>query len=72
MAPGVTVEFAQLTRHVFASSSCGLCGKESIDAICQNFPAIESNDFRIEIAMLLALPDKLHANQSDFARTSDH
>ena len=51
------------------SSSCGLCGKESIDAIRQNFPAIKSNDFRIEIAMLLAMPDKLRANQSDFART---
>src|SRR5206468_3522033 len=27
LAPGVVVDFAKLTRHVFASSSCGLCGK---------------------------------------------
>ena len=26
LAPGIQVDFAQLTRHVFASSSCGLCG----------------------------------------------
>ena len=51
------------------SSSCGLCGKESIDAIRQNFPAVKASDFRIGIATLLALPHKLRANQSDFART---
>src|SRR6202011_1089415 len=49
--------------------SCGLCGKESIDAIRQNFPPITSAPFRIDIATLLSLPDKLRANQSDFART---
>jgi len=26
LAPEVPVDFAKLTRHVFASSSCGLCG----------------------------------------------
>lgn len=51
------------------SSSCGLCGKESIDAIRQSFPPITSTSFRIGIATLLSLPDKLRANQSDFART---
>jgi FdhD protein len=51
------------------SSSCGLCGKESIDAIRQNFPPIKSKSFRIELATLLSLPEKLRAKQSDFART---
>jgi FdhD protein len=51
------------------SSSCGLCGKETIDAIRQNFPPIESKSFRVEIETLLSLPDKLRASQSDFART---
>src|SRR5437868_4683060 len=51
------------------SSSCGLCGKESIDAIRQHFPPIKSTSFRIDIETLLSLPDKLRANQSDFART---
>src|SRR5438270_7805958 len=27
LAPHATVDFDRLTRHVFASSSCGLCGK---------------------------------------------
>src|SRR4051812_46862183 len=32
LAPEVVVDFERLTRHVFASSSCGLCGKATIDA----------------------------------------
>jgi FdhD protein len=66
---GVKPKLNSAQRFGTISSSCGLCGKESIEAIRQNFPAIKSNDFRIEIAMLLALPDKLRANQTDFART---
>src|SRR5437762_3154492 len=27
LGPDVAVDFEKLTRHVFASSSCGLCGK---------------------------------------------
>jgi len=51
------------------SSSCGLCGKESIDSIRQNFPAIGSISLRIDIDTLLALPSLLREQQSDFART---
>jgi len=51
------------------STSCGLCGKESIDAIRQNFPPISSTSIRIEIDTLLRLPAELRANQSEFART---
>ena len=51
------------------SSSCGLCGKRSIDGILQNFPAIRSKEIRIDIQTLLSLPQKLQDAQSDFART---
>src|SRR5436309_9310457 len=33
----IAVDFKQLTRHVFASSSCGLCGKATIAAVHQHF-----------------------------------
>src|SRR5437868_1481986 len=33
LAPEVPVDFQRLTRHVFASSSCGLCGKATIESV---------------------------------------
>src|SRR6266550_8737142 len=43
LAPEVVVDFDRLTRHVFASSSCGLCGKATIDAVRNQFPPVESD-----------------------------
>jgi len=68
LAADVELDFAQLTRHVFASSSCGLCGKSTIDSIFQRFDPVES-DITIEASTLLALPEKLRAAQETFART---
>ena len=76
---GKKVKLNSTQRFGTISSSCGLCGKESIEAIRQNFPPISppavasakagSAALRIDIETLLSLPDKLRANQSDFART---
>src|SRR5271168_3390215 len=43
LTPEVHVDFQSLTRHVFASSSCGLCGKATIDSIKGQFPPIQSD-----------------------------
>jgi FdhD protein len=69
LADGVKVRLSSAQRFGTISSSCGLCGKESIDAIRQNFPAIGSTSLRIDIDTLLALPSLLREQQSDFART---
>jgi len=70
LAPEVEFDFARLTRHVFASASCGLCGKASIEAIQQRFPPLEPPDkVVIEFATLLRLPQLLRAAQASFART---
>src|SRR4029077_6009419 len=69
LADGKKVKLNPTQRFGTISSSCGLCGKKSIDAIRQNFPPIASTAFRIDIETLLSLPEKLRANQSDFART---
>ena len=66
---GTNVKSNPAQRFGTISSSCGLCGKESIDAIRQTFAPIKANSCRIDIATLLTLPDKLRTNQSDFART---
>jgi FdhD protein len=69
VAAGVKLKLNSTKRFGTISSSCGLCGKTSIDAIRQDFPAIQSTDIRIDIETLLSLPDKLRNAQSDFART---
>ena len=69
VAPTVTLKNNAAHRFGTISSSCGLCGKESIDAIRQNFPPIISTSFRIDIQTLLSLPPLLREHQSDFART---
>ena len=68
-AGGVKLNLDSTQRFGTISSSCGLCGKTSIDAIRQSFPAIESSNVRIDIETLLSLPQKLRKAQSDFART---
>jgi FdhD protein len=70
LAAGVKAKLGATERYGTISSSCGLCGKTSIDAIRQNFPPIvSSKDVRIEIATLLSLPPLLRQQQGEFART---
>jgi FdhD protein len=70
LAEGVKVKLGTAKRFGTISSSCGICGKESIDAIRQNFPTIVSaKDVRIEIETLLSLPPLLREQQGEFART---
>jgi FdhD protein len=33
-------DWERLTRHLFSASSCGLCGKATVDAILQSHPPI--------------------------------
>lgn len=68
LAPSVEVDFDRLARHVFAASSCGLCGKASIETVHQHFPRIES-DVRVLAAILQKLPDRLRARQRTFSLT---
>ena len=64
------VDFSKLTRHVFTSSSCGMCGKASLEAALQSFPPLErATEAVIGIVELLALPECLRENQASFRTT---
>src|SRR6266550_4002973 len=65
LASGVQLKLNSAQRFGTISRSCGLCGKTSIDAIRQSFPAIESTNLRIDIDTLLSLPEKLQKAQGD-------
>jgi FdhD protein len=69
---GATAKFSPTAAHRFGtiSTSCGLCGKTSIEFIRQQFPPIDSaKQLRIETATLLELPERLRRAQGNFART---
>ncbi len=68
LSPDVCVDFQQLTRHVFASSSCGLCGKATIASVHQHFPKISSKVL-VEAKTILTLPGQLRDAQIAFALT---
>lgn len=59
----------QLSRHVFTSSSCGVCGKISRENLIQRMPPQPPNTFRIRADLLHQLPQRLHDHQSDFQQT---
>ena len=67
-----TTKFTPSAAHRFGtiSTSCGLCGKTSIEFIRQQFPPIDSTTpVRIEADLLLELPERLRRAQGNFART---
>ena len=57
-------------RGFYVSSSCGICGKASIDAVrtVQRWP-VDEDVFAIDPAVLVQLPDQLRAAQKTFDRT---
>ena len=61
-------DLQRLKRNVFVSSSCGLCGKASIENVHQHFKPLKSR-LRVRAEVLLGLPEKLRAVQETFART---
>jgi FdhD protein len=68
LAEGVEFDLAQLKRNFYVSSSCGVCGKASIEAITRQAAALEV-DFRVEREVLYSLEHKLRAAQTVFSQT---
>lgn len=65
---GAVVNWENLTRHVFSASSCGICGKTSIESVFMSFPSVTS-DLRVRPELLTTLPAKLRAAQETFSQT---
>jgi FdhD protein len=64
-APGRAAERAFLT-----TSSCGICGKTSLDAVRTSARwSVADDPVRVPATLLAALPDRLRAGQKVFART---
>ncbi|HZO89988.1 MAG TPA: formate dehydrogenase accessory sulfurtransferase FdhD [Chthonomonadaceae bacterium] len=56
-------------RSFMATSSCGLCGKASIEAVRCFAPPIAASDFRVSVGVVRCLSERMRAAQRVFART---
>jgi FdhD protein len=69
---GADVDFGKLERHFYTTSSCGVCGKTSLDALhAQSLftAAIAESRFRISAGTIIDLPTRLEEQQKIFGRT---
>ncbi|BET69399.1 formate dehydrogenase accessory sulfurtransferase FdhD [Opitutales bacterium ASA1] len=62
-------DLKRLTRHVFTSSSCGICGKGTIEAVHQRITPLAADEVRIDAAQLAGLPEAMRAHQKLFDAT---
>jgi FdhD protein len=67
---GLKMDMRRLLRHFYATSSCGVCGKASLQALeVQGCPVLRKSEPHIHAHTVHVLPEKLRAAQSVFDRT---
>jgi FdhD protein len=68
LKPDVQMDFGKLQRHFYTSSSCGVCGKTSIDSVKVNCNSIQGN-LKVNSDVIHSLPDTLRKSQAVFEHT---
>lgn len=69
LTDGMTFDASRLERHVYTTSSCGVCGKASLDAV-RALPGPPLPDGpRLAPGVIHAMPGALRASQAAFAQT---
>lgn len=70
LAAGVSLPDTSLERHVYTSSSCGICGTASIEAVRKTSRyAVAQDPLTLPLDVVLGLPAQLRAGQVVFDRT---
>ena len=65
---GVEVDIGGMGRNLYSASSCGICGKASVDRVFLNFPPLPA-PCCVKAEHLLAAPDRLKNGQIVFRST---
>jgi FdhD protein len=68
LAKDVDFESWRTSRNGFMSSSCGVCGKRSWEAIAQAIPILNDN-FQVAVSAIEQLPGLLRQHQEGFGQT---
>lgn len=69
LSEGVEVDLARLNRHFYTTSSCGVCGKSSIEALRSSAAPVLGNRLRVSADLIHSLPERLRDAQAVFERT---
>lgn len=70
LEPEVVFDPQKLERHFYTSSSCGVCGKSSIDAVKNNIVCKPGTDnIKVNADVITSLPDSLRKQQEVFKHT---
>ena len=70
LKPGVDVDIGRLQRHFYTTSSCGVCGKASLEALrVTGQESLADKGATFPRSIIISLPDKLAAKQEVFAKT---
>jgi FdhD protein len=69
LRPGVSFDDERLRRNFYATSSCGICGKASLEALeVREGPPLPDGPI-VDASLLADLPERLRAGQKLFDRT---
>ncbi|MFM6191304.1 formate dehydrogenase accessory sulfurtransferase FdhD [Planktothrix sp.] len=69
LKPELNLNLKSLERHFFTNSSCGVCGKASIESLEQKGCPILTNDWLVNPNIIYNLPEQLKTAQSVFNQT---
>ncbi|SCF43108.1 formate dehydrogenase accessory sulfurtransferase FdhD [Micromonospora mirobrigensis] len=70
LAPGVPEPATDPARNFYTTSSCGVCGKASIDAVrTRSLFSVAEDPLTVPAELVAELPEKLRAAQKAFDRT---
>ncbi|MFM2138722.1 MAG: formate dehydrogenase accessory sulfurtransferase FdhD [Bacteroidota bacterium] len=70
LQPGCSFDPARIERHFYTSSSCGVCGKTSIEAVKQSLPGTQKPDgLQVAARVIAQLPQSLREHQNVFRET---
>jgi FdhD protein len=69
LEPSVKIDDEQFKRNFYTTSSCGVCGKASIDSIKVTCDPIVSEEMSVAKELLFEMPNKLRSAQKVFEHT---